>query len=385
MNKTDKIFVAGGTGLAGSAIVRALLKAGFSNVVASCHTRKPDTGANGCRYIQMDLIEVDQVKAFFAAEQPQYIFLAAARVGGIMANHNYRAQFIYENLQIQNNIIHHSYLNKVNKLVFLGSTCIYPTHAPQPMQEQYLMTDTLEYLSEPYGVAKIAGIKMCESYNAQYGTNYISVMPTNLYGPNDNYDLQNSHFLPAFIRKMHLGKALMEDNWEAVRHDLNRNPVDSINGDATEEKIISLLKRYGITNDEAGGRITLWGTGQPRREVLQSDQLADACLFIMEQVNFDDLLKLSPVKYSDGIVKNEVRNTQINIGLGTDYTLFEIAMLVKKAVNYTGEIIWDRSMPDGTMQKLTAVDRLTSLGWKNQLTLEEGIDLTYTSYKNNSA
>lgn len=274
MNTNDKIFVAGGTGLAGSAIIRGLLKNGFTNVVASYHLSKPDrdfekteAGAQVCRFVKINLLEPAEVKDFFARESPLYVFLAAAKVGGIMANHTYRAQFIYENLQIQNNVIHNSYLNKVKKLIFLGSTCIYPFEAPQPMKEMCLMTGALEYLSEPYGVAKIAGIKMCESYNLQYGTNFISVMPTNLYGPNDNYDLNNSHFLPAFIRKMHLGKSLMEDDLAAIRIDLNKNPVNGLNGTASDVQIVELLKSYGITKTAGGRKLISYCGAQGSQDV----------------------------------------------------------------------------------------------------------------------
>nr|WP_294941493.1 GDP-L-fucose synthase [uncultured Mucilaginibacter sp.] len=392
MDLSEKILVAGGTGLAGSAIVRGLIKKGFTNVIATHHTRNPADcfkaaylASGACKFIKIDLLDPNAVIKLFKDEEPQYVFLAAARVGGIMANHTYRAQFIYENLQIQNNIIHNSYLAGVKKLIFLGSTCIYPTNAPQPMHEGYLLTDTLEYLSEPYGIAKIAGIKMCESYNVQYGTNYISVMPTNLYGPNDNYDLTNSHFLPAFIRKMHLGKSLMNDNWDAIRSDLARNPVEGIGGDATESQIIAILQKYGIRKDDTagGGSILLWGTGKPRREVMHASELADACLYIMEKVDFTDLLKYSDMQYSAGIVKNEVRNTQINIGLGTDYALYDIAYMVKDVVGYKGDILWNHDMPDGTLQKLTGVNRLKELGWQSSLNLKQGIKETYEYYITN--
>jgi GDP-L-fucose synthase len=389
MDLSEKILVAGGTGLAGSAIVRGLINKGFTNILATYHTRNPadcfkaaDLASGACKFIKIDLLDPNAVIKLFKDAAPQYVFLAAARVGGIMANHTYRAQFIYENLQIQNNIIHNSYLARVKKLIFLGSTCIYPTNAPQPMHEGYLLTNTLEYLSEPYGIAKIAGIKMCESYNVQYGTNYISVMPTNLYGPNDNYDLTNSHFLPAFIRKMHLGKSLMNGNWEAIRSDLARNPVEGISGDATEGQITDILQKYGIRKDDTGGggSILLWGTGKPRREVMHAGELADACLFIMEKVDFTDLLKYSDVQYSAGIVKNEVRNTQINIGLGTDYALYDIAYMVKDVVGYKGDILWNHDMPDGTLQKLTSVNRLKELGWQSRFNLHQGMKETYEFY-----
>lgn len=389
MNLSEKVLVAGGTGLAGSAIVRGLIKKGFTKITATSHTRHPgdcftQRDLAACKFIKIDLLDPNEVVKLFKEEEPHYVFFAAARVGGIMANHTYRAQFIYENLQIQNNIIHNSYLTGVKKLIFLGSTCVYPTNAPQPMQEAYLLTDTLEYLSEPYGIAKIAGIKMCESYNVQYGTNYISVMPTNLYGPNDNYDLTNSHFLPAFIRKMHLGKSVMSNNWEAIRRDLNRNPVEGITGDSRDAEIIEVLHKYGIQKtSDTQGSILLWGTGKPRREVMHSDELADACLYIMDNVDFPDLLKYFTEQYSAGMVKDEIRNTQINIGLGTDHTLYDIAYLVKDVTGYKGDIVWNHNMPDGTLQKLTGVSRLKELGWQSKYNLRQGIHNTYLSYVTN--
>ncbi|MCF6201385.1 MAG: NAD-dependent epimerase/dehydratase family protein, partial [Hydrogenimonas sp.] len=233
MRKNSKIFVAGGTGLVGSAIVKNLLEKGYSNIVANYHHKAPQTNDNTVRYVALDLLDPEAVKEFFENEKPEYIFLAAAKVGGIVANNTYRADFIYQNLQIQNNVIHQSYLHGVKKLMFLGSTCIYPKKCPQPMKEEYLLSGELEYTNEPYAIAKIAGIKMCESYNLQYGTNYISVMPTNLYGPNDNFDLEKSHVLPALIRKIHLGKALESNDWDTIRKDLNNLPIEGIDGSAT--------------------------------------------------------------------------------------------------------------------------------------------------------
>lgn len=390
MNINKKILVAGGAGLAGSAIVRALFAAGFKNIVASYYNKVPAACFSGeyldsdsLRFVKVNFLSQQEVAAFFEAEKPDYVFIAAAKVGGIMANHNYRAEFIYENLQIQNNIIHSSYLTNVKKLIFLGSTCIYPTKSPQPMREDYLMTDTLEYLSEPYGIAKIAGIKMCESYNIQYKTNYIAVMPTNLYGPNDSYNLENSHFLPAFIRKMHLAKAFKEDNWETIRDDFNKNPVRGVGGRNTGEEITAILNKYGITKQDADNEVTLslWGTGKPRREILLSDELADACLFIMENIDFSDLVKSSQVVYSGGVVKEEIRNTHVNIGLGFDYSLYEIAMKVKEIVDFTGIIKWNADMPDGTFQKLTDTTKLNNLGWKSKISLDEGIRSTYNIYR----
>lgn len=394
MNENKKILVTGGSGLAGSAIVRALAVRGFKNIVATYHTKNPSDcfppgylASDNIKFVKINLVNQEEARLFFHTEKPDYVFLAAAKVGGIMANHNHRAEFIYDNLQIQNNVIHHSYLNNVKKLIFLGSTCIYPKNAPQPIKEEYLMSDTLEYLNEPYAVAKIAGIKMCESYNLQYNTNYIAVMPTNLYGPNDNYNLQNSHFLPAFLRKMHLAQSLKEGDWDTIRDDFNKNPVDNVDGSASEEDIISILNKFGgITKNAFGNEvsISLWGTGKPRREILHSDELADACLYIMEHIDFSDLLQNASGVYSNGMVKNEIRNTQVNIGLGYDYTLFEIAMKVKEIVGFTGIIEWNTEMPDGTFQKLTDTTKLTESGWKSKISLDEGIKSTYDYYKANS-
>ena len=297
MDKLSKIYIAGHTGLVGSSILRNLESKGYSNFVFT-------------PYPEFDLRNQQQVEDFFQKEKPDYVFLAAAKVGGIVANNIYRAGFIYDNLQIQNNIIHFSHKYGVKKLLFLGSSCIYPKNSLQPMKEEYLLTDTLEYTNEPYAIAKIAGIKMCESYNLQYGTNFISVMPTNLYGPNDNYDLEKSHVLPAIIRKMHLGECLMNDDWDNIRADLNKLPIEGVNGNSKKDEILNILSKYGIqiTPDSNRDhqspitRITLWGSGKPRREFLHSDDLADACVYLMDKVDFIDL-------QSD---KSEIRNTHIN-------------------------------------------------------------------------
>ncbi len=306
MKKDSKIFVAGGTGLVGSAIIKNLIEKGYKNIISNYHTKKP-TNHNlptthyplqTTNYQKLDLTNQQAVEAFFQTQKPEYVILAAAKVGGIVANNTYRADFIYENLQIQNNVIHQSYLNKVKKLLFLGSTCIYPKNCPQPMKEEYLLTDELEYTNEPYAIAKIAGIKMCESYNLQYGTNFISVMPTNLYGPNDNFDLEKSHVLPALTRKIHLGKCLEEENWKEIKKDLDKNPIEEIDGSASKEKILKILNKYGIkildklsttnyklpTTHSISISIEIWGTGKPRREFLYSEDMADACVFLMENV-----------------------------------------------------------------------------------------------------
>ena len=275
MNKAAKIYIAGHRGLVGSAILKNLQNKGYSNLVTRTHK-------------ELDLVDTTSVAEFFAKEQPEYVYLAAAKVGGIIANNTYRADFIYENLMIQNNVIHQSYLHKVKKLLFLGSTCIYPKQAPQPMPENCLMTGVLEYTNEPYAIAKIAGIKMCESYNLQYGTNFISVMPTNLYGPNDNFNLETSHVLPAMIRKIHLAKAFETSNFEVIRQDLQKRPIEGVDENASESEIISILRKYGIVKNNDVS-LSLWGSGKPMREFLWSEDMADASVFIMEQRNFGDI------------------------------------------------------------------------------------------------
>jgi GDP-L-fucose synthase len=353
MEKKSKIYIAGHTGLVGSSILKELKSKGYTNFAFT-------------KYPEYDLTNQQQTADFFAKEKPEYVFLAAAKVGGIVANNKYRAQFIYENLQIQNNIIHQSYLHGVKKLLFLGSSCIYPKNCPQPMVEDYLLTDVLEYTNEPYAIAKIAGIKMVESYNLQYGTNFISVMPTNLYGPNDNFDLEKSHVLPALIRKMHLGKCLMNSDFEAIKKDLNKNPIEGVSGNYDKEEILKVLGKYNI--NENG--IQVWGTGKPRREFLHSFDLANACAYLMENVSFEDVI---------GDLK-EVRNTHINIGVGEDISIFDLAQKVKSIVGYDGEIQWDDSKPDGTFQKLLNVDKLNKIGWKAKIEFDEGIKRVYEHY-----
>ncbi|MDP4209576.1 MAG: GDP-L-fucose synthase [Bacteroidota bacterium] len=362
MNKDAKIFVAGHRGLVGSAIVKALQQQGYQNLVLKTSS-------------ELDLRDQKATAAFFAEEKPEYVFLAAAKVGGIMANNTYRAEFIFENIQIQNNIIHNSYLTGVKKLLFLGSSCIYPKNAPQPMKEEHLLTSPLEYTNEPYAIAKIAGIKMSESYNLQYGTNYISVMPTNLYGHNDNFDLEKSHVLPALIRKMHLGKALQNNDWTAIRKDFDRNPVEKVDGKASDEQILEKLAKYGIRKNGSSVDVTLWGTGKPLREFLFSDDLAAACVFLMEKVDFKELVAIS----TD--TAKEVRNTHINIGSGVDLPIGELAELVKKIVGFEGNIVWDSTKPDGTFKKLLDVSKLKKLGWEYKVKLPEGIAKVYENYQ----
>ena len=355
MNKNAKIYVAGHRGLVGSAIWKNLKSKGYTNLI-------------GCTHTELDLRNTEAVKAFFKKEKPEYVFLAAAKVGGIMANNTYRADFIYENLMIQNNVIHAAYENGVKKLLFLGSTCIYPKEAPQPMPEDCLLTSPLEYTNEPYAIAKIAGIKMCESYNLQYGTNFISVMPTNLYGPNDNFDLERSHVLPAMIRKIHLANALLEDDWLSIKEDLNKRPIEGyITGENKQEDIINILAKYGVSKD----KVVLWGTGTPLREFLWSEDMADACVFIMERINFKDTY----------IADNkEVRNTHINIGTGIDLSIKALSELIRETIGYNGTIEFDSSKPDGTMKKLTDPTKLHNLGWKHTVSLEKGIKMMYEHY-----
>lgn len=355
MDKNSKIYVAGHRGLVGSAILENLHLKGYTNTITRTHK-------------ELDLTKQNDVEIFFKTEQPEYVFLAAAKVGGIVANNRYRADFIYENMMIQNNVIHHSYLNGVKKLLFLGSTCIYPKNAPQPMKEEYLLTDELEYTNEPYAIAKIAGIKMCESYNLQYGTNFISVMPTNLYGPNDNFDLEKSHVLPALIRKIHLSKLLHEGKDKEVIKDLG---VKNIN----EAK--SYLQRFGVTKDS----VEIWGTGKPKREFLWSKDMADACVFIMEHRDFTDIIKSRHPELVSGSYNNiEIKNTHINIGTGEDISIAELAESIKKIIGFKGELVYNTDKPDGTPRKLTNVSKLNALGWKYNVGLNEGVRLIYKWY-----
>ncbi|GHV24291.1 GDP-L-fucose synthase [Bacteroidia bacterium] len=343
MEKNAKIYVAGHNGLVGSAIVKNLHSKGYNNLLLRTHK-------------ELDLINQQAVFDFFEQEKPEYVFLAAAKVGGIVANNTYRGQFIYENLQIQNNVIHAAYKNGVKKLLFLGSTCIYPRDAPQPMPEDCLLTAPLEDTNEPYALAKIAGIKMCESYNRQYGTNYISVMPTNLYGPNDNFDLEKSHVLPALLRKVYLAKALKEGDWEAIRKDLDKLPIEGVSGKDSEEAILSKLTKYGITNNS----VEIWGSGAPLREFLWSEEMADACVYIMEHVDH--------------------QNQHINIGTGKELTIRQLAELIAKTVGYEGKFVFNADQPDGTMRKLTDPSQLHALGWHHQIEIEEGVEKLYNWY-----
>lgn len=319
MQQKSKIYVAGHKGLVGSAIVKTLEQKGYKNLLLKTHK-------------ELDLTNQKDVEDFFIKEKPEFVFLAAAKVGGIVANNTFRADFIYENLQIQNNIVHQSYKNGIKKLLFLGSSCIYPKNAPQPLVENSLLTSELEYTNEPYAIAKIAGIKMCESYNLQYKTNFISAMPTNLYGPNDNFNLESSHVLPALIRKIHEAKIN------------NKNIVE------------------------------IWGSGKPKREFLYSEDMADACVFIMENINFSDLIK----------DMSDIKNTHINIGTGKEISIFELANTIKNIVGYKGEFSFNTSKPDGTMRKLLNTSKLENLGWKHKTDLESGIKNAYLWFLKNN-
>lgn len=367
MDKSSKIYIAGHTGMVGSAILRRLQDLGYSNFVFT-------------PFASHDLTDQKVVADFLKSEKPEYVFLAAAKVGGIMSNNTYRAQFIYENLMIQNNIIHHSYLNGVKKLLFLGSSCIYPRNCPQPIKEEYLLTGELEYTNEPYAIAKIAGIKICESYNVQYGTDFISVMPTNLYGPNDNFNLDTSHVLPALMRKMHLGKCLEIMDWDSIKNDFKKYAVTGANDSLTTHEMLRILNKYGIRvlneNITSDGlkkvEISLWGSGKPFREFLFVDELADACIFLMNSTTGDGAER----KNSNA----ELKNTQINIGTGRDLTIKDLAFKIKEIVGFRGDISWDNSKPDGTPRKLLDVTKINNLGWKEQISLEDGIALVYQKY-----
>jgi GDP-L-fucose synthase len=359
MNKDAKIYVAGHTGLAGSAFYRKLKENGFTNIITRTHE-------------ELDITDQKAVIEFFKKEKPEYVFQGAAKVGGIIANDRYRGQFIYENLQIQNNIIHESYKNNVKKLIFLGSSCMYPKNCPQPMKEEYLLTNEFEYTNEAYATAKVAGMRMCEAYNLQYNTDFLPVMPTNLYGLNDNYDLINSHVLAALIRKFHLAKCLEENNINAIRADLAKRPVKQIDGSASKNDIINMLHENGIINDNPV-IIKLWGTGNPKREFLHSSDMADACLFIMENLTFSDLKK--------NINGDLIRNTHINIGTGKGIAIRELAETIKNITGFKGNTEFNTDMPDGTPIKIVDISKLLQYGWQNSISLKQGLEMTYNDYK----
>ena len=396
LDKSSKIYVAGHNGLVGSAIWNNLLQRGYINLVGRSHK-------------ELDLTDQYAVKKFFDEEQPDAVVLAAAFVGGIMANMLYRADFIMMNMKIQCNVISEAYAHGVKKLLFLGSTCIYPKNAPQPMKEDCLLTSPLEYTNEEYAIAKIAGLKMCESYNLQYGTNYIAVMPTNLYGPNDNFHLENSHVMPAIMRKIYLAKLLHEGDWQKIHRDLTIRPVGAnikengeqmryvIDGNSDEALIRKILAWYGIEDN----KVTLWGTGTPLREFLWSEDMADASVHVLLNVDFSDIIgieKYSSVHYgvaADGVVDRnhstgrggyipslgEIRNCHINVGTGKELTIRKLSELVVKVVGFEGTVEFDASKPDGTMRKLIDVSKLHSLGWTHKVEIDEGVQKLFDWYK----
>ena len=396
LDKNSKIYVAGHNGLVGSAIWNNLLQRGYTNLVGRSHK-------------ELDLTDQYAVKKFFDEEQPDAVVLAAAFVGGIMANMLYRADFIMMNMKIQCNVISEAYAHGVKKLLFLGSTCIYPKNAPQPMKEDCLLTSPLEYTNEEYAIAKIAGLKMCESYNLQYGTNYIAVMPTNLYGPNDNFHLENSHVMPAMMRKIYLAELIHDGAWDKIAVDLNKRPVEGVTGEglypcdscnpcsSKKEEVLRVLAKYGIYDN----RVVLWGTGKPLREFLWSEDMADASVHVLLNVDFKDVIgieKYSSVHYgasTDGAVDRnhsagrggaipslgEIRNCHINVGTGKELTIRELSQLVVKAVGFEGEVAFDASKPDGTMRKLIDVSKLHSLGWTHKVEIEDGVQKLFDWYK----
>ncbi len=384
LDKNSKIYIAGHHGLVGSAIWNNLKARGYDNLVGRSHR-------------ELDLTDQQAVKAFFDEERPDAVVLAAAFVGGIMANSLYRADFIMQNMMMQCNVIGNAYSHGVKKLLFLGSTCIYPKNAPQPMKEDALLTSPLEYSNEEYAIAKIAGLKMCESYNLQYGTNYIAVMPTNLYGPNDNFHLENSHVMPAMMRKVYLAKLLHDGNWDDIRTDMDRRPVESVTGSNSKEEITAVLAKYGIGDN----KVTLWGTGTPLREFLWSEDMADASVHVLLNVDFKDIIgieKYSSVFYgatTDGDVDRnnsdgrggaipalgEIRNCHINVGTGKELTIRELAGLVVKTVGFSGTVEFDTSKPDGTPRKLIDVEKLHSLGWTHKVEIEDGVQKLFDWYR----
>ena len=393
LDKNSKIYVAGHHGLVGSAIWNNLLSRGYTNLIGRSHK-------------DLDLTDQVAVKKFFDEERPDAVVLAAAFVGGIMANSLYRADFIMMNMKIQCNVISEAYAHGVKKLLFLGSTCIYPKNAPQPMKEDCLLTSPLEYTNEEYAIAKIAGLKMCESYNLQYGTNYIAVMPTNLYGPNDNFHLENSHVMPAMMRKVYLAKLIHDGEWDKIAIDLNKRPVEGVTGEglstvncqlSTKQKALEILSKYGIYNN----KVVLWGTGTPLREFLWSEDMADASVHVLLNVNFSDIIgieKYSSVHFgasTDGAVDRnhsagrggaipklgEIRNCHINVGTGKELTIRELSELVVKAVGFEGVVEFDSSKPDGTMRKLIDVSKLHSLGWTHKVEIEDGVAKLFQWYK----
>lgn len=384
LDKNSKIYIAGHHGLVGSAIWNNLHARGYKNLIGRSHK-------------ELDLTDQKAVKEFFDSERPDAVVLAAAFVGGIMANSLYRADFIMQNMMMQCNVIGNAYSHGVKKLLFLGSTCIYPKNAPQPMKEDALLTSPLEYSNEEYAIAKIAGLKMCESYNLQYGTNYIAVMPTNLYGPNDNFHMENSHVMPAMMRKVYLAKLIHDNNWDAIKTDMDKRPVESVTGSNTKDDILAVLAKYGIGDN----KVVLWGTGTPLREFLWSEDMADASVHVLLNVDFKEIIGIE--KYSsvfhgasvDGDVDRnnsegrggaipalgEIRNCHINVGTGKELTIRELSELVVKTVGFEGVIEFDSSKPDGTPRKLIDVEKLHSLGWTHKVEIEDGVQKLFDWYK----
>jgi GDP-L-fucose synthase len=371
MQKQDKIFIAGGTGMVGSAIIRTLQQNGYTNLLANYYSRQPQD--DSLQWVQLNLANQAAVQTFFARHNPDHVFLAAAKVGGIHANNTYPAEFIFQNMMIEANVIHAAHKFDVKRLLFLGSSCIYPREAPQPMKEEALLTGPLEPTNEPYAVAKIAGIKLCESYNRQYGRDFRSVMPTNLYGPGDNYDLENSHVIPALIRKMHLGKCLEQNDLESLRADLNARPIGSIDDTSPDDAILGALKEHGIfsllTSDHRPlTSVSIWGSGTPKREFLHIDDMASACVHVMN---------LDQKTYK---THTQSMLSHINVGAGTDCTIKELAETIAKVVGFKGRLEFDSTKPDGTPRKLLDVSRLESLGWKAETSFESGLKSTYSHF-----
>jgi GDP-L-fucose synthase len=368
VEKQAKIYVAGHNGLVGTAITEALKRKGYTNII-------------GRTFEELDLRCQADTGAFFAQEQPEAVILAAAKVGGIMANNTLRAEFIYENLMIEANVIHAAYLNGVKKMVFLGSSCIYPRDCPQPMKEEHLLTSPLEYTNEPYAIAKISGLKMCEAYNLRYGTDFIAVMPTNLYGPNDNFNLTGGHVMPSLMRRIHLGKLLENGDMDGIRADLGKRPVDGFTGSEAEEEIVELLAKQGVKGlrseglksegQRSGVTVTVWGTGSPLREFMYSGDMADATVYIMEKVSFSDLV-------TEGA--KEVRNTHINIGTGEEITIKALSVLLREVTGFRGELVFDHTKPDGTPRKFLDSSKLHGLGFRHQTSLRDGARLMYQWY-----
>jgi len=376
MNKRSKIYVAGHTGLVGSAITAALKRKGYTNII-------------GRTFEELDLRRQADTEAFFEKEKPEAVILCAAKVGGIMANNTLRAEFIYENLMIEANVVHAAYKSGVKKLVFLGSSCIYPRDAQQPLKEDYLLTSPLEYTNEPYAIAKIAGLKMCEAYNLRYGTDFIAVMPTNLYGPNDNFNLTGGHVMPSLMRRIHLGRLLEEGNMGAIRDDLMKRPVDGFDGHEADLEIMQLLEKHGVKNGawsmeqgentierlSDGGTVrevsvTVWGTGSPLREFMYSGDMADATIFVMEKISFKDLIPK----------EGEIRNTHINIGTGEEITIASLAAMLKETTGFRGKLEFDHSKPDGTPRKFLDSSKLHGLGFRHSTSLKDGAKKMYEWY-----